>query len=708
MEEKIERLPGLTIKSLVVGVLLITLIAGWFSVAGMVGHMNWYPTWTGDQGEIIFFGLTFIIVLLLAAINSATRIFTAQEIAVIITMLYIGVAFTIFGVPHEMINNPIIKQFSMGAGLAISWPDRLDYVDPMVWGPIRDEATAVQVFTQSTWNIPWGMWAPTLAWTFLFWGSFAFMGLSLAILLRHWYTRIEGLPFPLAGIEMELVNLTQKGQPSVLKGSPAKYFWLGLAISVIIYIPILHSLAVLYPFVPGPAPSTLGGYLIVWTWDFAIFNLIPWCDLFIEPWPWLIAFAYLWPMDSINGFVLGWAIYHIFFPVLFTASGMIPPMPYGTDSWTIDVQWMREFPPQMPGWKHNIIIGTLLMMALYPAFKNRGTIMKIFQGLTKPVPEMEEEKGILSLRTGWIIFIVSLILFLVAYAAAGTPAWYAIVYVIFVFVILIIGQSRLAGETPGRYGAFGFHNHFGPVTSIGLMMFSASGMAGEASKGATFTSFFTVNYPSDHPRFMSMASGWVSGTLVAFKLADEARVRLGDMARAAVIAILTWLIVTVLASVIWLYAHPFPVGSPGYGNTTGWHADQLRMQSDPSLRSWAYLRLPTPAESAGMIGCIGISAIITLVVYVLRGLLPWFAVNPVGIVAAQAWDGGDDPSWGTGMIIAWILKGLTLRLGGVKLYTERGRPLALGLFFGFTIMYMLHFVFGGLHNLQLYGNLFPT
>jgi len=166
--------------------------------------------------------------------------------------------------------------------------------------------------------------------------------------------------------------------------------------------------------------------------------------------------------------------------------------------------------------------------------------------------------------------------------------------------------------------------------------------------------------------------------------------------------------VTVLASVIWLYAWPFPVGSPGYGRVEGMFADQLRNKSDPAIRSWGYIRLPNAAEAGGMIGAIGISFIIAFAVYVLRGMLTWFAVNPIGIVASIGWDGGDDPSWGTGMLIAWVLKALTLRLGGVRLYNERGRPLALGLFFGFTIGYLLHWVFGGLHNLQIYGNLFPA
>lgn len=706
MEEK-ERLPGLTIKALIVGVLVIVLVAGWYSIAGLVGHVSWYPTWTGDQGEIIFYGFMFMLIMLLALLNQA-KIFTAQEVAVITIMFYTGVAFTIFGVPHEMINNPIIKQFVSGMGVAIVYPEVLPYVDPMVWGPIRDADTAVQVLTQSSMNVPWGLWAPTMAWTMLYWGSAAFMGVSVAILLRHWWTRVEGMPFPLAGIHMDLVNATQKGQPSALKGSTGKYFWLGLLISFLIYIPILYALGVLFPYVPGSPPSYLGPYRIVWTEDFAVFNLIPWCDLFIEPWPWLIGFAYLWPMDCLNGFVLGWAIYHIFFPVLFTSMGWIPPMPFGTDSWTIDVQWMTEFPPQMPAWKHTIEIGTLLAMAVYPAIKNRGTLMKMFSGLTKPVPEMDDEGGILSLRTGWIILIVSTVLFIVAWVAAGVPIWYALILTLFVVLILNIGKARIAGETPGRYGAFGFHNHFNEMSPPSIMMFGASGMVGQASTGATFTSYFTVCWPQDHARLPSMMSGWICGPLVGFSLADQAGVKLSDMAKAAIIAVVTWLIVTVLASVIWLYAWPFPEGSPGYSNTTGWMADLLRGKADPDLRSWGYINLPNATEAYGMIGAMGISFIIAMAVYVLRGALTWFAVNPIGIVASIGWDGGDDPSWGTGMIIAWILKALTLRIGGVRFYREKGRPLALGLFFGFTLGYMLHFVFGGLHNLQIYGNLFPT
>jgi len=710
LEEKIERLPGLTVKAMVVGILAITLTAGWYSVAGLVGHMNWYPTWTGDQGEAAFYGFAFVFVLLLWLINYAKPIFTAQEMAVIITMYYVGVAFTIFGVPHEMINNPIIKQYAAGIGVAVSWPERLPYVDSLVFGPIRDKATAVKLLTESTWSIP-GEWAPTLAWTMLFYGSFAIMGVSVAILLRHWWTRVEGMPFPLAGIHMELVNATQKGKPSVLKGAGAKYFWPGFAISFLIYIPILHALGVLYPVIPGAPPSSLGPYLIVWTWDFATYNIIPWCDLFLEPWPWLIAFAYLWPIDAMNGFIFGWFIYHIFFPVLFTSMGWIPPMPYGTDSWTIDVQWMTKFPPQFgPAWKGNIMVGTLLMMFLYPLFKNVGTVKKIFQGMTKAVPEMEEEGGILSLRTGWMLLIVSLVMFIGSWIAAGTPTWFALIYVIVTFLILGVGGARIAGETPGRYGAFAYHNHFGPVTSMGILMFPATGMATEASKGATFTSWFAVDFPQTHPRALSFMIGWIAGPLVGFKLADEAKVKISDMAKAAFIAVLTWLIVTVIASLLWIYAWAWPVGTPGYGATTGSFANALRAKSDPALRAYGHGNpgLPDAAGTAGMIGAFAVSGIITLVVYILRGLIPWFAVNPVGIIASIGWDGGDDPSWGTGFIIAWLLKILTLRLGGVKLFAERGRPLALGVFFGFTIGFMLHWMFGGLHNVGLYGTLFPT
>ena len=59
MAEKIERLPGLTVKSTIVGILLIAITAGWCSVFGTVPNVSWYPTWTGDQGEAYFFGFMY-------------------------------------------------------------------------------------------------------------------------------------------------------------------------------------------------------------------------------------------------------------------------------------------------------------------------------------------------------------------------------------------------------------------------------------------------------------------------------------------------------------------------------------------------------------------------------------------------------------------------------------------------------------------------
>ena len=83
--------------------------------------------------------------------------------------------------------------------------------------------------------------------------------------------------------------------------------------------------------------------------------------------------------------------------------------------------------------------------------------------------------------------------------------------------------------------------------------------------------------------------------------------------------------------------------------------------------------------------------LIVAVLEFLHARFVWFPFNAIGFIIGTSYISVLWGYWGT-FLIAWVLKVITLRLGGSKLYENLGVPIA----GGFVVGYMIALVLGGI------------
>jgi hypothetical protein len=208
-----------------------------------------------------------------------------------------------------------------------------------------------------------------------------------------------------------------------------------------------------------------------------------------------------------------------------------------------------------------------------------------------------------------------------------------------------------------------------------------------------------------HSLLLTFTACFAAYTLLGFRLAENVNAEKKGMLKSIFIAGILGLVVTILGSVIWIHALPAYAieGSVPYNmlmNAGGF----IRVGTYPN-RPFQWCMAPRDmSEAMGFLNGIALSFAITIIFYVIRTFVPAFRISPVGLLGSVLWDSGEDPGWGFPMLIAWIAKGLTFRLGGVRAYEEKGKPIALGLGIGYSVVIAIWVILGALHNFGLWGS----
>jgi hypothetical protein len=101
------------------------------------------------------------------------------------------------------------------------------------------------------------------------------------------------------------------------------------------------------------------------------------------------------------------------------------------------------------------------------------------------------------------------------------------------------------------------------------------------------------------------------------------------------------------------------------------------MGQEPFVRLHTQLA-STPRLRLGPIAFDGVGIGVVCLLSALRARLPWFPLHPVGYAMANTLAYGQTPA---PFFIAWLVKSLVLRWGGMRLY-RRSLPFFLGLILG--------------------------
>ena len=98
-----------------------------------------------------------------------------------------------------------------------------------------------------------------------------------------------------------------------------------------------------------------------------------------------------------------------------------------------------------------------------------------------------------------------------------------------------------------------------------------------------------------------------------------------------------------------------------------------------TTNAWTYGGVVGP-DAIERWGYIISSIIVVWICYMLRMRFPWFFINPSAFVAMSVLN-----SWWINTVLAFVLKYITLKIGGARAYEEYGVPLAVGYTIGYGL-----------------------
>ncbi|HUT73281.1 MAG TPA: DUF6785 family protein [Armatimonadota bacterium] len=474
--------------------------------------------------------------------------------------------------------------------------------------------------------VPWGAYAlPMLRWS-LFMLALAGVFICLLTLLRRQWTEGERLTFPLVQLPLAMLD----GRRPSFFADPL--MWIGFGAAFLFNaLRVLHAVA---PSVPTPGFYT---------------NLSPY---FVGPWeglqpvllfhlPQVVGLAYLVPLD------ISLSVWLIFVVVkLVKHFGFI--LGYRTGGFP----YMQEQ-----------AAGGFIAMALALLWMARRDIASALRAAFGRGPAPADNHPLPLRWAVWGLF-ASLALLLGWCRLAGMSLAIAAPFFFVIICFALVG-ARIRAEA-------GVPFHLVPWGMATATLSNAFGVKGLLAMGGIqgFVLLSSLNW---------LGRFWLPTTLAesqieSFKLADAVGVRQRRMLYAVLAAIAIGILGNFWAHITamfrWGELNVF------HGGTQGSFNAMIAFQEYGVMTN--ALQDPTPPRYT-QTAAAGVGALVTLGLLALRMGSRFWALSPIGYLAATCWGEGN-PYW-FGFLEAWVLKALILWIGGMPLF-RRLIPAFLGLALG--------------------------
>ena len=748
MTEEAEVKKGLTLKTIVIGIILMIPIvtlgivhevqtSGGFGGGLQLGHLTYNMSWFAGAGINYYFyypfGLFVLAAIIIAAINSIKPIFSRQEVAVLAVMIMAS-ALVCGWYAYDSGFNNILGIAPSAAQAGQEWVETNDYWAwvPKILGPQdvdwwrarinpRFETTAVGPAGSGI--VDWGTLTPTIVWYWLFLIGFCgTMGFSL-LLLRRIYVDVEALQFPTMEMVGEVVESTQPGS-KVAKFFTNWWFLGGLLVQAAWFAALILP-AVFNPETGLGKGTTIDGEIglipgttDLWFWPIRQHEqistaMLPWVPLMISLPLWQVGWGVLLSLEVLVGVVIGWFIFWFCWPLVSSSMGYLPAYTPGGMQYTAWYPLWRNF---QDGGANlvTVSLGFTVALALIPLWRNRATLIPILKGLwSEPAPEVDPNRplpyrwvwigviacGLLTLAMGWVaqVMIAPLLVFLI------------------VMTVINIGFLRMYAESGGWWGTLNLIPYHPAVGGWAVAIVMATLFKDTLwTHGATATLPMVMTFAIILPGLTSAGFHQITqrvglASLGSFKIGSLTRTDAKDMAKSVAIAFG----LGILVACIMLYGVIHFIGvAPNYGwasyirysGTGGWYFPRSKSYVEGDVAGiWqgniAKIR-SIPAEDLVVKFAIGF--IVCIFVVFMRGRFAWFRISAAGL-ALGAFIGRE--MWSP-LLVALIIKYIMLRVGGTKLYLEKLRPAAIGLVAGWAIMFAIG-VFLTDYNTWLYGRANP-
>ena len=613
------RVDGLTWRSLFLGLILIAVVCRWIHEAELVVGQRGHSALANTSIPLGAFGGLLLVMGLNAVLKwlAPKLVLGRGEVLVIYVMMTTGTVLASSGGIHFLV--PAIL-----APFYFATPENhLDLIAPYVpkWFAPQDPQ-AILDFYRGNATVPYHAWiVPAITWT-TFLLLFVGATVSLSALLRRQWVDRERLTFPTVILPLEMTRVE-----NTLWRNPAMWMGFGLAATV----GIINNLHANLPLVPDLRVRYIPldqGFTSKFTQAMK--------PVGISFYPFVIGIGYLLSLDVTLSCVL-------FYWLGKLQAGLAAQIGL-SDSGSA----LGQFPYlQEQG------AGAFLALCAFSLWFARGTIKEMLQtafGRDKPLDESIEP---MSYRTAFLSFLGCFGGLLIFCAQAHMSVILAAV-VLFLSLAFLVAATRIRAETGNAW-------LYGPMMDPNRLVLTAT--RGNLPLRDLTMMAFLRSVSSFDMRCQSMPH-----QLDAFKMADAAHLQPRQVTTAIVIAIAFAVPVALMLALRVWYAEG------ALGKAEPWRTTMGRVIFEEIIG----LVMAPPKHAGSQLAAVSTGFGITLLLTWFRSTWVTWPLHPIGYAIA-----GTNTMKTVWMpfFLAWLIKGLTLKWGGMKAY-RRAIPFFLGLILG--------------------------
>ena len=503
------------------------------------------------------------------------------------------------------------------------WPHLRQWA--VVQGP-REELRWAYVGKPEGVSVPWRIWLIPSFWWGSFVGAIALASVSLASLLRRQWAEHERLPFPLAQVPLDIIA-NPGGRWNLPEVVRTRGFWVGAGIPLfLISYNALNYFSPLFPRIP-----------VMQEFSLSLIQGAP--NLYIKVNLYVIGFAYMVNTNTLFS-VWFWYVLVLIESIVFARIG-----------YTLGKEDVYSSRDAITSWQG---FGGLIVFVVFGLWMARHHLRHVWHVVVRKAAP-DDERELLPYRWA-IIGLFAAALYAGSFLVHLGMCWRMVFVWYFGMFVACVGTSRVIAQTGLVY----------MQTPLNETMF-------------TFGAFGTVRVPASQ----------IVGMVGPYSLTVNGRTplmpgilhigyigaKIGGTARRMFTTIVIGLIVAYLAgsaySIYISYAHGVTTfHSPSFvthgGSTYALLIERMQARVGVDPGKWMFL---------------GIGAVVMSVLTFLQYRFPGWPIHPIGFPIAAA----DNTHYMfISIIIAWLIKSIILKLGGVQAY-ERGRPVFLGFIAGYAL-----------------------
>jgi hypothetical protein len=557
-----------------------------------------------------------------------------QELVAIYIMCVVGAMVSSHGVVEKLL--PLLVTPDYAANNSNNWRQLyFSHIKSWMvpWNPSGSEKQPVAVHyfegIPRGGSVPWAQWLlPLAVWITLFLlVLFAFLCVT-SILRRQWVDN-EKLSFPLAQLPLEIIVSESDSRPFLTN----PLVWCGALIPIVVYgIDWLHLFAPAMPVIP--TSLSINDYL----------TTEPWKELDYMPLIFsyaAVGFFFLLPVDI---------IFSIWFFFVLARVQQYVALTFNMDQSTMPLFNM----PLFLGYQ---TVGAYVALVVYLLIIAKPHLAKVWRCATFKERDSESDQEMMPYPVAVWGMIGSLLIAAGIMVAMGMSPWLAALDLCGLVFLIAIVMARSTAEA----GMLMTETTFRPIDLYRMV----------GSLHALGPANLTVLAFVDNLFLRDQRGLLLTGMLDSARLADGSRMSRRSLVWAVVCGILVALAVAVPLQLYEAYTV--------HGGSMDWW--MMIGSPETTFTSYAADFSPNTAPIAGawqMPVFFAIGAAVTVFLTQMRATFFWWPLHPLGYALAGSWC---TIQFWFPCLIAWIIKSLTVRYGGMKLYTAM-RPFFMGLILG--------------------------